>query len=494
MQVARNIHDTIVFLLQNLFEMNKLWIRMQYLGPKVKEKRESDRKELNMVVGENIVRLSSLEGVDKNVYKTLLLPRLLELISNCKDPLSQQYLTDCIIQVFPDEFHMLTLDILLKASASLHNSVDVIGISISLIERLANYTLVNPNVIPIGNTYPFEVIKNTVKNIIEDQERVVEFPKFIELEAIFMTFSINAYPDNIKNIETIMETLVKYIERKNNKDLSIEVTKTLIKCIIIPLKSLLFTIIDTPQFTKLINYLTPKQKNDIEKEILFKIIQSKTKLDSIKALEKIMIYVNPLVSGSIGKADDIREFEKVQTNIAKLVHLLQCSDAYKEFEMIMNLKLAFAKGGISRMKITYPALIWALYKLSSKTNDLKLQTDIFEMVYQLVESIIPNSTEKSIGLLLQGAIALNRIEPNSQDTIEKFVNRAFSLYKEQAVDNKRPGLLLLIIATLNSINNKTYTKEILKLSIDLPHLQDRLKSIIQCSYIIDSEEVSLMNI
>ncbi len=38
---------------------------------------------------------------------------------NCKDEIAQYYLMDCIIQVFPDEYHLLTLDALLGACPQL---------------------------------------------------------------------------------------------------------------------------------------------------------------------------------------------------------------------------------------------------------------------------------------------------------------------------------------------------------------------------------------
>lgn len=53
--------------------MNKLWVRMQHQGPvREKEKRESERKELRLLVGKNIARLSQLEGVDLETYSKVL--------------------------------------------------------------------------------------------------------------------------------------------------------------------------------------------------------------------------------------------------------------------------------------------------------------------------------------------------------------------------------------------------------------------------------------
>jgi hypothetical protein len=40
-------------------------------------------------------------------------------VVNCKDEIAQGYLMDCIIQVFPDEYHLQTLETLLAACPQL---------------------------------------------------------------------------------------------------------------------------------------------------------------------------------------------------------------------------------------------------------------------------------------------------------------------------------------------------------------------------------------
>jgi vacuolar protein sorting-associated protein 35 len=77
---------------------------------KSKEQREIERSELRVTVGENIIRLGHLEGLTYEIYRTTVLPKILEIIVICKDPMAQQYLMDCIIQVFPDEYHLQSLE------------------------------------------------------------------------------------------------------------------------------------------------------------------------------------------------------------------------------------------------------------------------------------------------------------------------------------------------------------------------------------------------
>ncbi|KAJ3390268.1 Vacuolar protein sorting-associated protein 35 [Lobulomyces angularis] len=136
------INDSIHFILQNFIEMNKLWVRLQHQGhSREKFRREQERKELRLLVGSNLVRLSQLESLDLAVYQNLVLPSILEEIVNCKDVIAQDYLMEVIIQVFPDDFHLKTLDPFLSATAQLQRNVNIKQIVISLIDRFSNFAL-----------------------------------------------------------------------------------------------------------------------------------------------------------------------------------------------------------------------------------------------------------------------------------------------------------------------------------------------------------------
>ncbi len=78
--------DAIGFILQNMSEMNRLWVRLQYLSSnKDKDQREIERNELRVTVGENIIRLSNLNGVTFDIYNQVVLPKILEIVVMCKD-------------------------------------------------------------------------------------------------------------------------------------------------------------------------------------------------------------------------------------------------------------------------------------------------------------------------------------------------------------------------------------------------------------------------
>ncbi|KAJ3930651.1 MAG: vacuolar protein sorting-associated protein 35 [Lentinula lateritia] len=135
-----NLQDSITFVLTNFVEMNKLWVRLQHQGhSRDREKREMERKELRILVGTNLVRLSQLDGVDLDMYQQLILPSILEQVVNCKDVIAQEYLMEVVIQVFTDEFHLFSLGPFLSATAQLHPKVNIKAIVIALIDRLAAY-------------------------------------------------------------------------------------------------------------------------------------------------------------------------------------------------------------------------------------------------------------------------------------------------------------------------------------------------------------------
>ena len=64
------VDDSIDFILLNFSEMNKLWVRMQHQGhSRDRDRREQERRELRILVGTNLVRLSHLESVDCAKYE-----------------------------------------------------------------------------------------------------------------------------------------------------------------------------------------------------------------------------------------------------------------------------------------------------------------------------------------------------------------------------------------------------------------------------------------
>ena len=172
-----NLQDSISFILTNFVEMNKLWVRLQHQGhSRERDLRTQERKELQLLVGNNLVRLSQL--VDLDTYKNVILQPLLEQVVQCRDVLAQEYLLEVITQVFPDEYHLHTLDQFLAAVSRLNPHVNVKTIVIALMDRLSSYAARESEAVPVENRQKIEedAIAKLLERVKIGQEKKAEEP------------------------------------------------------------------------------------------------------------------------------------------------------------------------------------------------------------------------------------------------------------------------------------------------------------------------------
>ena len=73
---------------------------------------------------------------------------------------------ECVIQVFPDEFHLRTLSKFLQACADLHEKVNIKNIIISLIDRLALFANREDGGIP-REIKLFDVMSEQVSSVVQ---------------------------------------------------------------------------------------------------------------------------------------------------------------------------------------------------------------------------------------------------------------------------------------------------------------------------------------
>jgi vacuolar protein sorting-associated protein 35 len=178
-----NLQDSISFVLTNFVEMNKLWVRLQHQGhSREREMRTQERKELQLLVGNNLHRLSQL--VDLEAYKNVILQPLLEQVVQCRDVLAQEYLLEVITQVFPDEFHLHTLDQFLAAVSRLNPHVNVKNIVIAMMDRLSSYAASESDSTPPQDKQKMEeeAIAKLLEKVRISQEKKPEEPALAAAE------------------------------------------------------------------------------------------------------------------------------------------------------------------------------------------------------------------------------------------------------------------------------------------------------------------------
>ncbi|KAI4829731.1 hypothetical protein KUCAC02_001404 [Chaenocephalus aceratus] len=241
-EMTGDINDSIDFVLLNFAEMNKLWVRMQHQGhSRDREKREKERQELRILVGTNLVRLSQLEGVNVDKYKQIVLSGVLEQVVNCRDSLAQEYLMECIIQVFPDEFHLQTLNPFLRSCADLHQHVNVKNIIIALIDRLALFAHREDG--------PATVIQSRQDMPSED---------VVSLQVSLINLAMKCYPDRVDYVDKVLESTVEIFNKLNLEHIatSSAVSKELTRLLKIPVDTYnnVLTVLQLKHFPPLFEY------------------------------------------------------------------------------------------------------------------------------------------------------------------------------------------------------------------------------------------------
>ncbi|KAG5479371.1 hypothetical protein LSCM1_04631 [Leishmania martiniquensis] len=108
---------------------------------RVARRTQQERRAMCVLVGMNVVRVAQLDGISRDVYANTILPQLLSIMVRYCEPLAQQYLFEVLIQVFPDEFHLFTIDKLFGAINRTVPGVDTTELLRTLMERLCKYAV-----------------------------------------------------------------------------------------------------------------------------------------------------------------------------------------------------------------------------------------------------------------------------------------------------------------------------------------------------------------
>ncbi|KAJ1408777.1 Vacuolar protein sorting-associated protein 35 [Sesbania bispinosa] len=365
---ADTVADAVEFVLQNFTEMNKLWVRMQHQGPaREKEKREKERSELRDLVGKNLHVLSQIEGVDLDMYKDVVLPRVLEQVVNCKDELAQFYLMDCIIQVFPDEYHLQTLDVLLGAYPQLQASVDIKTVLSQLMERLSNYAASSAEVLPeFLQVEAFSKLSNAIGKVIEAQP---DMPTVgvVTLYSSLLTFTLHVHPDRLDYADQVLGACVKNLSGKGKIEDN-KATKQIVALLSAPLEKYndIMTALKLSNYPRVMEYLDIPTNKVMATVIIQSIMKNGTRISTSDKVEALFELIKGLIKDSDGIPNDELDeddFKEEQNSVSRLIQMLCNDDPEEMFKIIDTVRKHVLTGGPKRLPFTIPPLVFSSLKL-----------------------------------------------------------------------------------------------------------------------------------
>ncbi|MFH4978681.1 hypothetical protein AB6A40_005390 [Gnathostoma spinigerum] len=469
------VQDAIDFIMLNFGEMNKLWVRMQHQGPsRERDKRERERRELRILVGTNLVRLSQLENINVETYKKLILPGILEQSVSCKDAISQEYLMECVIQVFPDEYHLATLHEFLGACVDLQQGVQIKNVLIALIDRLAIFATAEGGGIP-ANLPLFDIFSEQTKNVISSRQ---EMPPedIVALQMALVSFAIKCYPDKIDYADKVFGATSNIFD--NLKISKIDsygpVGRELLKFLRIPVDHYndVIRLLELSHYGDVLIALDYHGRTQAASYILQNMIDQDTRMTDQNAVEGIFALIEPLMQDQEDQPENVEssdDFSEEQSLVARIVSLIQADSCDQQFLLLNSARKAFGVGGPHRIKYTLPPVVFSVYRLiirfavenkEDEKIDVKIQK-MFVFCMHTIAALVTSAelAELPLRLYLQGAIVADQVNFSSKATVAyEFISKAFSLYEEEISDSRAQlSAISLLIGTMECI--KCFVKE-----------------------------------
>lgn len=397
--------ETVDFLITNFIEMNKLWVRLQHQGhSSERETRYKERKELKILVGSNLVKLSQIiddyQG-DVNYssisyYQNNIFPIITEQIIQCRDHLAQTYLIDVLIQIFPDDFHFATLEALLNdVFINLHPLLSKSDLIATLIDRFINYHRYEQDIsvsnLSINDGQIKEVKKFDTSKLFDifwkfyeknyemdpelpDDEHSWMLQSIIKLS---LTFDVNNY----KNLDKVFKFAIEKLSKNDNAQ------DMILQLLTVPIKHFksINTLFKLSFFHAFYSKLTNLQ---YQKQLSLEIVDSllnqeeQENFTSIEQIDGIFQYLLVLIKDSdkdlntaknlgVQKAFKVnngyitQEFLTVQEKLCKIIQLIENpNDPYKNLNNLMYVRRKYLNKNLDNIVYTYPTLISKiLYKL-----------------------------------------------------------------------------------------------------------------------------------
>lgn len=473
------VKDSVDFILMNFAEMNKLWVRMQHQGhSRERERREREREELRILVGTNLVRLSQLESVTLDKYTKLVLPGILEQVVSCRDAIAQEYLMECIIQVFPDEFHLQTLNAFLKSCAELQSGVNIKNIIISLIDRLAAFSQRSDGVGGPGSPNQlsgipqdiqlFDVFSDQVSTIVQTRQDM-PLEDIISLQVALINLAHKCYPDRVDYVDKVLLNTHQIFQKIHTETLEFNsaVSRELSRLLKIPIDNYnnILTVLKLKNYQPLLGYFDYEGRKLLASYIVTNILDNETLIPAPDQVDSILLMIAPLIQDQADHTveDDPEEFTEEQGLLGRLIHYFKSDVSDEQYMILSTARKHFVTGGSKRVRYTLPPIVFQAYQLAFTYKNLQSEDEmwqkkcqkIFQFCHSTITALIKvELAELPLRLFLQGALAIGEIRfDNFEMVAYEFISQAFSIYEDEISDSKAQfAAITLIIATFEQMN------------------------------------------
>jgi len=541
------VDDAVDFVLCNFVEMNKLWVRIQHQGPvREREKREMERQDLRILVGTNLVRLSQLDGVDLPTYAERVLPRVLEQVQSCRDQIAQGYLTECIIQVFPDEYHMHTLEALLKQCTQFQPGVNVEGLLVALMDRLGTHVAHQhaaaaaaaaadgshagdsgegvgaEAVASTGeDVRAFALLTKYTAEVVSSPQAVTDARGAMQLELALATFALRAYPARRDYVDDIYGACVSFLGRVSGV-LDSRTVHLVTQLLVAPLDVYADAraLLSLDRWPALLAFLNVEMQKAVAMDLVRSVIKHHTVIRDRDEADRLLSFVAPLITGGAGTAGgagaaaaagggggeipvdpDDEDFQQEQNLVSRLVHYLHHEDTDLVCRMLDTARTHLVKGGQQRTRFTMVPVVFRCLELTRAIHARMLAAEqgeappptvtckkMFEFIHRSISDFPPEAAAVALRLNLQAAQAADAC--GLDQIAYEFVTQAFILYEDELPESKAQAAAIAVaVGTLRGMrslspeNHETLSAKATQYSAKLLKKPDQVRAVTRASHL-----------
>lgn len=259
-----------------------------------------------------------------------MLPRILEQIVNCEDGMAQTYLMQAVVQVFPDEFHLATLDDFLRACTQLDEGVHVGQILESLMDRLGNFAVEAPETAAwMGARRAFAKVYECISSL-QQVRSLMQADDLATVHAGLLTFAIRTREDAIECADEVLGSCAAVLEGQE-APLGTAALEELDRVVGKPLEA--FSLVDAlalENLPRLLGLLPEEARVRAAQRMARAALAREAPVGSAADARLLLDFLSPLLRHDASKED--------HSLMAKLLHYFWCDSVDDQLSVLSLLR------------------------------------------------------------------------------------------------------------------------------------------------------------
>ena len=501
--------DLVNITIENFTEMNKLWVQMQFQGhTRQKEQRSLERQHLRVLVGKTLTTLSELHETrfSDEVYDQIL-NKIGEQAIHSKDTTAQDYLFECMIQVYDDKYHLMSQREYMILLSKVNRDAKLNSILTEFVKRIQEQSILELDNQPPGYLEDsVRKISYLVRDLIVDRLDFISRSDIITLQDTILSFAKRIYAlennpveldDHKQIIDEILKTTaqlismhIDYSESKDNDDqkadLIFDETSEIKKSVakfgsdfasnliaflqkILNIYNDIHIVLGLKYFVTAYEMLECKARKEFSRLLIENIVTCKTFISDVEQADTILsLCIEPLMNsaGTSNVGPVVTSIED-QSFIGKLMNLLKSDNVEQQYEILQKVKFHLERNESNRLGYAIPSLVYNSLELidmmtqSESSCELDVDKIWNDLVTPSIQSLYDINTgetvfaELALRLFLHSALYCDRLLKNkgSAQTYQ-FFSDALEIYEEVLPDSKTQAQAIpILVGTLEKIEN-----------------------------------------